>query len=186
MSSVVVYDACVLYPSTLRDLLIRIAQAGLVQAKWSNHILDEMLRTLEKNRSDIPTEKLERTRILLMNAAVRDSLITGYESLIESISLPDPDDRHVVAAAIRAQAQMIVTANLKHFPTDLLSEWGIEAKGPDEFLVDQIDLDRQAVYGAIQRIADSWQSPPGTVNDVLNSLERSGIVASAAVLRKIT
>lgn len=119
MTFVVVYDACVLYPSTLRDLLIRIAQARLVQAKWTDQILDEVFRT----------------------------------------------------------------ADLKDFPQAQLTQWNIEVQGPDEFIVDQIDLNRQAVYGAVQRIADSWRNPPGTVNDVLNSLERSGIVATAAVLR---
>src|SRR6266540_1606466 len=169
MSFVVVYDANVLYPSTLRDLLIRIAQAGLVQAKWTDQILDEMFRNLRANRPDLVSTQLDRTRTL-MNAAVRDCLVTGYESLIEVVKLPDPDDRHVVAAAIRAGAQTIVTAN-------------IEVKGPDDFVCDQIDLDRQAVFGAVQRIADSWRNPPGTVGDVLGSLERSGLVAATTALR---
>src|SRR2546430_3319191 len=103
MSFVVVYDACVLYPSTMRDLLIRIAQAGLVQAKWTEQILDEVFDSLQKDRPDLEPAKLDRTRVLMIRA-VRDCLVTGYEPLIPSVSLPDPDDRHVVAAAIRAQA----------------------------------------------------------------------------------
>jgi predicted nucleic acid-binding protein len=112
MTFTVVYDANVLYPNTLRDLLIRIAQSGTVQAKWTNAILDEMGRAL---RPDIPDEKLERLREL-MNRAVRDCLVAGYEPLIEGLKLPDPDDRHVLAAAIKAGAQVIVTRNLKDFP----------------------------------------------------------------------
>jgi predicted nucleic acid-binding protein len=179
---VVVYDASVLYPSALRDLLIRIAQAGLVQAKWTDQILDEVFDSLISDRPDLSTEALKRTRELML-AAVRDCLIRGYEPLIDALSLPDPDDRHVLAAAIRARAQLIVTANLKDFPASVLRSWDIEAKHPDQFVLDQIDLNRQAVYGAIQRIADSWRSPPGTVSDVLGRLERAGLVESVAALR---
>jgi len=99
VSFVVLYDATVLYPSTLRDLLIRVAQAGLVQAKWSDQILDEVFRNLTANRPDLDPQKLARTRDL-MNQAVRDCLVSGYEPLLEAIELPDPDDRHLLAAAI--------------------------------------------------------------------------------------
>jgi hypothetical protein len=90
----VVYDANVLYPNTLRDLLIRISQAGLVQAKWTDEILGEMVRALGRNRPDIPSDTLERLR-QLMNEAVRDCLVSGYEPLIDGLKLPDPADRHV-------------------------------------------------------------------------------------------
>lgn len=115
MTFTVVYDANVLYPNTLRDLLIRIAQSGAVQAKWTNAILDEMAAALRRNRPDIPTEKVQRLREL-MNRAVRDCLVSGYEPLIEGLKLPDPDDRHVLAAAIKAGAQVIVIRNLRDFP----------------------------------------------------------------------
>jgi hypothetical protein len=121
MAFVVVYDACVLYPSTLRDLLIRIAQARLVQAKWTDQILDEVFRNLREDRPDLDPSKLARTRTL-MNQAIPDCLVTGYEALIDSVKIPDPDDRHVVAAAIRAQAQTIVTTNLKDFPQAQLTQ----------------------------------------------------------------
>jgi len=179
---VVVYDANVLYPSTLRDLLIRIAQPRLVQAKWTEQILDEVFTNLRANRPDLDPTRLDRTR-QLMNAAVRDCLVTGYEPLIDSLALPDPDDRHVLAAAIRARAQVIVTNNLTDFPTPALQTWDIEAKSPDDFVLDQLDLSRDTVYGAMQRIADSWRQPPGTVTDVIAALERDGLVQSAATLR---
>jgi hypothetical protein len=98
---VVLYDANVLYPSTLRDLLIRVAQAGLVQAKWTERILDEAFSSLSTNRPDLDSAKLARTREL-MNQAVRDCLVAGYEQLVDAVELPDPDDRHVLAAAIKA------------------------------------------------------------------------------------
>jgi predicted nucleic acid-binding protein len=179
---VVVYDANVLYPSTLRDLLIRIAQTGLVQAKWTDQILDEVFASLRNNRPDLDPARLHRTRDL-MNGAVRDCRVTDYESLIEGLSLPDPDDRHVLAAAIRARAQVIVTHNLADFPAETLQTWDVQAKSPDDFVLDQLDLSRVTVYGAVQRIADSWANPPGTVSDIITALERDGLVQTAAALR---
>jgi len=78
----------------------RISQAGLVQAKWTNEILDEMFRALGRNRPDIASDKLDRLR-QLMNGAVRDCLVSGYEPIIEGLKLPDPGDRHILAAASR-------------------------------------------------------------------------------------
>jgi predicted nucleic acid-binding protein len=116
MAFIAVYDANVLYPNTLRDLLIRIAQLPhLVQAKWTEEILDEVADALRKNFPDISPDKTDRLRER-MNAAVRDCLISGYEPLTAALKLPDPKDRHVLAAAIKAKAQIIVTRNLKHFP----------------------------------------------------------------------
>jgi predicted nucleic acid-binding protein len=178
----VVYDANVLYPSCLRDLLIRVAQAGLVQAKWTDHILDETFDNLVKDRPDLAPDKLARTR-QLMCRAVRDCLVTDHEPLIEAVQLPDPADRHVLAAAIKARAQTIVTSNVKDFPTEALRQWNVEAQHPDEFVLDLLDLDRWAVYGEVQRIADSWRNPPGTIDDVLLRLERNGLVESSATLR---
>ena len=100
MAFIVVYDACVLHPATLRDLLIRIAEAGIVRARWSDQILDECFDSIAERRPNVDREALRRTREL-MTEAVRDCMVTGFEPLISSISLPDPDDRHVVAAAVR-------------------------------------------------------------------------------------
>ncbi|GAA5105242.1 PIN domain-containing protein [Haloechinothrix salitolerans] len=181
MAFVVVYDASVLYPNTLRDLLIRIAQGGLVQAKWTDEILDEVFRNVEANRPDLDPNKLARTRMLITRS-VRDCLVTGYEPLVKSLELPDPDDRHVLAAAIKAHAQVIVTSNLRDFPRDALEPWSVEAKDPDAFVLDQIDLRKSLVYGAVQQIADSRCNPPETVQDVLVQLERAGLVESVAAL----
>jgi predicted nucleic acid-binding protein len=179
---IVIYDANVLYPNSLRDLLIRVAQVGLVQAKWTEQILDETFRNLKENRPDLDPDKLNRTRGL-MNGAIRDVLVTGYEQLIEAVDLPDQDDRHVLAAAIKAHAQLIITENLKDFPESALTRWNIEAQRPDEFLLDLIDLDQQTVYAQVQRIADSWKHPPGSVEDVLSALEHAGMVETVAALR---
>lgn len=114
---VVVYDANVLYPSTLRDVLIRVGVARLVHPKWTDRILDEVFRNLRANRPDLDPERLDRTR-RLMNDAIRDVTVTGYEHLISRLDLPDLNDRHVLAAAIHAEAQVIVTRNLRDFPAD--------------------------------------------------------------------
>jgi predicted nucleic acid-binding protein len=184
VSFVVVYDANVLYPSTLRDLLIRIAQAGLVQARWTDQILDEVFRNISKNRPDLPAGLLDRTRTLMVKA-VRDCLVTGHEPLIPVLELPDPDDRHVLAAAIRARAQVIVTDNLKDFPAESLRQWDIEPKDADGFVCDQIGLNAKVVWSCVQQIANSWRNPPGTIGDVLTSLERCGLVQSVAELRAL-
>ncbi|PJE98240.1 PIN domain-containing protein [Streptomyces carminius] len=184
MAFVALYDANVLYLSTLRDLLIRIAQEGLVQAKWTDRILDETFSNLKAKRPDLDPARLDRTRTV-MTRAVRDCMVKGYEPLIAALELPDPDDRHVLAAAIRAKAQIIVTFNLKDFPDDGLSPWDVEAKHPDAFIEDQIGLDPATVYALVCQIADSWKKPPGTVQDVLAPLERDGMVASVAALRAL-
>ena len=111
----VIYDACVLYPNYLRDILIQLAIADLFRAKWTNLIHDEWIRNLIENRPDLPKEKLNQVKDL-MNSQVRDSLVTDFEQLIPSLALPDPNDRHILAAAIVAEADVIVTFNLKDFP----------------------------------------------------------------------
>ena len=101
MRFVVVYDACVLYPAPLRDFLVRLATTGLFAARWSDQIHAEWIRSVKAKRQDIDKIQLERTRDL-MNQAVPDCLVTGHEQLIPALKLPDPDDRHVLAAAIVA------------------------------------------------------------------------------------
>lgn len=155
--------------------------SGDASAATAHHVQDEVFDNFKENRRDLDAEKLDRTR-WLMGRSVRDCLIVGYEPIIGVLKLPDSDDRHVLAAAIKARAQLIVTSNLNDFPSDALAQWNVEAKHPDEFILDPIDLNRQVVYGAVQRIADSWRHPAGTVDDVLNSLHRNGLVEPVALL----
>lgn len=123
MAFVVLYDACVLYPAPLRDLLLRLSAKGLVQARWSDQILDEAFRSILGNRPELRASHLQRTRDL-MNKAIPGALVTGYEGLVAGLALPDQDDCHVLAAAIRAGAQVIVTANLSDFPADKITPYG--------------------------------------------------------------
>jgi predicted nucleic acid-binding protein len=178
---VVVYDACALYGNTARNLLIRLARARLVQAKWTDQILDELDRALATKRG-VPPDKRQRLR-RLMNAAVADCLVERYEPLIEGLKLPDPDDRHVLAAAVKAAAQVIVTSNIADFPAEYLAEWGIEATSPDDFVLDLIGINDRVVYACVQQIVDERTNPPETFDDVLLQLERCGLIETAAFLR---
>lgn len=117
---------------------MQLALEGLFRARWTDWIHDEWITQLLENRPDLDRKKLERRRDL-MNENARDCLITGYEDLVEGLVLPDPDDRHVLAAAIRAQAQAIVTYNQSDFPVEALGPLGIEAQHPDTFVVLLLD-----------------------------------------------
>lgn len=152
-----------LYPAPLRDLLIRLAMENLFLARWTDRIHDEWTRNVLAARPDLKPEQLARTRTL-MNAAVPDALVTGYESLIDGLSLPDPDDRHVLAAAVRARADAIVTFNLADFPADALAPLRVEAIHPDDFIVSQFDLNPPAVCRAVRNQRASLRNPPQTVD----------------------
>jgi predicted nucleic acid-binding protein len=178
-----VYDANILYPAPLRDLFIRVAQAGLVRARWTEAIHEEWIRNVLKDNPRLSTERLARTRAL-MNEAVRDCLVTGYEDLIESLSLPDPDDRHVLAAAIRADADIIVTYNLIDFPAETLARFDIEAQHPDDFLADLLDLAPGLVCAAVKRQREGLQNPPKTAEELLCTLESQGLTQTVARLRQ--
>ncbi|MGB4779036.1 PIN domain-containing protein [Microbacterium sp.] len=168
MSLVVVYDANVLYPSTLRDVLIRAGIARLVRPKWTDDILDEVFENLRKNRPDLDPARLDRTRGL-MNGAIRDVRVTGYEQHIEGLRLPDPDDRHVLAAAIQAEAQLIVTHNLRDFPVDALTPWGVAAEHPDRFLTDVHSEHPGVLRDIVVAIVTAWGGG-ATTDDVLDRL----------------
>ncbi|WP_229682346.1 PIN domain-containing protein [Modestobacter marinus] len=118
-----------------------------------------------------------------MNAAIRDVLVTGYEPLIDVLELPDPGDRHVLAAAIKVGAQTIVTNNLKDFPAGRLRAWDVEASSADDFLHATVDLNPKVVFSLVQKIADSLNKPPMDVDQLLTALGNEGLVATVAALR---
>lgn len=184
MVQIAVYDASVLYPGTTRDLLIRIAQAGLVQAKWTETILDEVFRALSRRRPDLPSDRLSRTREL-MGRAVRDVLVEGFEPLVGGLDLPDPDDRHVLAAAIACRAGLIVTANLRDFPVARLRPWDIAAVTADDLVLALLESEGEHVLTAVDRIAASWTMSRGTAADVLDRLHRDGLFRSVEQLRRL-
>ena len=175
------FDACVLYPAPLRDLLISLAQTGLFRARWTEKIHDEWTRNLLKNRPELREEALKRTREL-MNAAVPDCVITGYEPIIESLILPDPDDRHVLAAAIRGHAAVIVTYNLKDFPEEVLKPFDIAVEHPDQFISNLFDLHTPAVTVAVRDMRARLKNPPRSVEQLLDTFLAAELAETVAQL----
>lgn len=161
-----ILDACVLYPAPLRDLLLWLAQTGLYRPRWTTMIHDEWMRSLLKERPDLTRERLERTRTLMDNA-VPDCLVEGYEAIIDTLTLPDPDDRHVLAAAIHGGAETIVTFNLDDFPASTLAAHGVQVQHPDEFIAHFLDVDSAAVCTAVKRQRESLRNPPKSVDELL-------------------
>jgi predicted nucleic acid-binding protein len=157
-------DACVLYSAPLRDLLLELAIADLYRAKWSDAVLDECINHILENRPDLTSAQLERTRSL-MNRHARDAVVKDYEDLIGVIDLPDKDDRHVLAAAIKGRADLIVTFNLKDFPADKLARWGLAAQHPDDFLVHQFHLREPVFLQAVRTVRLRLKKPPKTVEE---------------------
>lgn len=176
-----IYDACVLYPAPLRDFLLRLAMTELFRARWTDHIHEEWIRSVLSNRQDLTADKLTRTR-QLMDEAVPDCLVTGYEELIGSLELPDDEDCHVLAAAIRCQAGVIVTFNLDDFPADIIGQYGIEAQHPDEFIGHLLDLDPGAVCNVARLQRQALKNPPKSPEEFLDTLLRQGLAGTVAQL----
>lgn len=184
MTYTALLDANVLYPAVTRDILMRLAVTDIYKARWSNDIHREWIENLLENEPKRERAKLERTREL-MDLNVRDALVTGYEPLIPGIvGLPDPGDRHVLAAAIVGRCDVIVTANLRDFPEAAIAPYGIEAIHPDEFLGSHLSLAPGLFCGCVKRIRAQLKNPPMSVEDYLGKLVACGLVATAQALEQ--
>ncbi len=183
MEPTAILDACVLYPAPLRDFLMHLALLDLFRARWTEEIHTEWIRNVLANRPDLRTEQLMRTKEL-MNAHARDSLVTGYESLIENLTLPDVNDRHVLAAAIHSKANLIVTFNLRDFPAATLQPLGILAIHPDEFILTLFDLDAERVCDAAERQRKTLKNPPKSKSEFYETLTGNGLVRTVNKLRQ--
>lgn len=179
---VAVYDACVLFPAPSRDLLMHLAVSGLFRARWTARIHDEWMRNLLAKRPDLTAEQLERTRDL-MDSSVPDCLVTDYEGLEAQLTLPDPNDRHVLAAAILCQTGTIVTFNLADFPEETLAPLGITAQHPDEFIEHAFGINPAAVIAAVRDHRASLAHPPKTVDELLDGYLKQGLVTAVGLLR---
>lgn len=133
------------------------------------------------NRPDLISNKLDRLRQII-NESVEDSLVEGYESIAAVLILPDPDDRHVLAAAVKAQAQIIVTYNLKDFPLDSLIPFGIEVQHPDDFFLNQCDLRQNIFLSVVKKIRLSLKRPPKTAREYLDVLRKNSLAKTAEFL----
>lgn len=180
-----ILDACVLYPASLRDLLLSLARDGLYHARWSEQIETEWVRNLLLKRPELDEARLRRT-CALMAQAVPDSLVTGWERLLGSFpGLPDVDDDHVLAAAICGHADAIVTFNLDDFPAEALAPFGVEAQHPDDFLLNQLDLNPIGALKSIKAMRARWRKPPVAALELAVSLEKLGLPMTAARLREV-
>jgi predicted nucleic acid-binding protein len=178
----VVLDACVLYPASLRDTLLRFAHAEFYDVLWSARILDEAERNLIDD-GRVSAEGAHRLRSKMAEAfdgaCVGAATIAGLESAMTN----DPKDRHVLAAAVASQAQAVITMNLKDFPEAASALYGIEILHPDEFLMVLYGLDSELAVDIITSQAGALRNPPLTVEDLLDKLAVT-VPAFAAAIRR--
>ncbi len=179
----VILDANVLYKVRLISLLMSLAVKKMFRARWTDDIHEEWMRNLIANRPDISSEQVSKRRAD-MNLAVPDALVTGHEAITID-GLPDPDDGHVIAAAVLTRASMIVTFNLKDFPARILTPLRLEARHPDDFLIDQYTLAPELFTQAVRQDKRRYRNPPLSTAEYLNALERAGVPETAAQLREI-
>lgn len=175
-----ILDANVLYPALLRDLLLSLAHAGLYVARWTPTIEDEWVRNL---LAAFPgKEAAIRATAAEARQAIPDCLIDGYLQIVPSLALPDPDDRHVLAAAIVGHADAIVTSNVKDFPASALAPYGIELQTPDEFVANQIMLHKIRALKAIKAMRARWKRPEMTAQQMLELMVQRDLPMTAAHL----
>ncbi|KRR21402.1 hypothetical protein CQ14_07070 [Bradyrhizobium lablabi] len=179
----VIFDANVLYGSRLRSLLMELSLSGLFRARWSADIHREWMTAISNN-TGIDVTRLEKVRDD-MDRAVPDAMVTGYEELITALNLPDPDDRHVLAAAIRCGASAIVTFNGKDFPVSELTRYGVHTKHPDEFIRDVDGLDPGVVAEAAIADRRHYQNPPLSIEDYIDGIRKAGLPMVASHLDKV-
>lgn len=184
MAPIAIYDACVLFPAPLRDLLVRMAAADLVRARWTEEILDECFRSILRQRADLNSDALSRTRRLLTEA-VPECIVTQYEQHISSLHLPDTNDRHVLAAAIACRASIIVTANLGDFPYSALERYSVRAYHPDHFVGDIIREKPTEMLRILSQQASALRNPAVSEDGLLERLAACGLTTSVAVLQSL-
>jgi len=178
------FDANVFYGARLRSLVLFVAQSKIFRARWSEQIHDEWVRNLLLNRPDLKAEDLAKTR-QLMNAAVPDCVVDGYQPLIAGLTLPDADDRHVLAAAIITRANVIVTFNEKDFPKELIEPFRLHTKHPDEFLTEAFSISPPDFADAVRSDFLHYGNPPLVYEDYLVSLAKAGVPRLAKMLEPL-
>lgn len=164
--------------------MLFMALTKMFRARWSADVHTEWIAAVVRKRPDLTVEKLQRTRDA-MDHAVLDAVVTGYESLFPSLNLPDPDDRHVLAGAIRANASCIITCNLKDFPAAELEKYDLHVVHPDRFLLDLQDLDPNGWADAVRDDFLHYVDPPLTVADYAEALRAAGVPNAAKAILEI-
>lgn len=178
----VLLDANVLYPAPMRDLLLQLAVDGQIRARWTNTIQQEWIEALLRNEPHRRREALERTREI-MNAVVRDALITDHEVIIPTLQLPDSNDRHVLAAAIVGDCQRLITLNERDFPPATLLPYGIRTQHPDSLIAELLSHSPDDVCSAIRKIRARLGNPPYSVDEYLDTLGHLRLSTTVQALR---
>ena len=181
--SVAVFDACILYPFHLRNILVQAAVDRLVEARWTDKIHDEWIQNLASDAPAIPVERLQTTR-RLMNEALPGATVSGYEDIILTVSLPDPDDRHVVAAAITAGASVILTWNLRDFPAKTVAEHGLRSQTPDAFLAELYDQVPDLTVGSLANARRNLNKSRVSASDFVDILANQKLNQLVTRLKK--
>ena len=177
-----VLDTNVIYPIDIRDLLLWFVHFDLYTPKWSQAIFDELYQVMISKR--MPEDEAKK-QIQNINMAFPDALVNNYEELIETLSLPDKKDRHVLAAAIKSDANLIVTNNLKDFDNNNLSKFGLTAKSADNFITDTIDLNTKLAKEAFTTMVAHRTKPSLDEYQVLDILRKRGLINSADYLHSL-
>lgn len=167
-------DACVLVPIALADTLLRLAEADLYRPLWSERVLDEMVEAIDAVHPNLAVGAA-RARAAVMQRSFDDACVVGWERLERGLALPGPDDRHVLAAALCGRADLIVTANVRDFPAEVVGSLGVEVQHPDEFLLNQLDLEPDLTIGTLHRQAAATKRPAITTKALLAHLARCGV-----------
>jgi predicted nucleic acid-binding protein len=181
--SVAVFDACILYPFHLRNIVVQAAVDRLVEARWTDAIHDEWIRNLAASARAIPVERLQITR-QLMNEALPAAMVNGYENHVAVVNLPDPNDRHVVAAGIAANATVILTWNLRHFPAKELKKFGLRKETPDAFLSDLYDEIPDLMIGSLANVRRNLTKTRVSASDLINILSSQKLTQLARRVQK--
>ncbi len=172
-------DACVLGGALRRNMLLSLAEAGLFRPRWSNRILDETQKVISEITKGATDGARRRAAIEL---AFPEALVTGYEVFEDKLDLPDPNDNHVLAAAISTSASVIVTDNLADFPAGALAPHGIDAISADDFIADTIELDPSEAILALRRMRERFNNPALDVAALIHKAEAQGLLQVATVM----
>lgn len=179
---VVILDANVLFPFRIRDVLLTFAHEGLFRARFTEQIMAEWTENLLVLKPWLKDSI--RSQVGMIGQKFDECFVTGHMPLIEGLDLPDKGDRHVLAAAIRCSAQVIVTENKRDFPKDLLEEYDIEVLGADEMLVNTYEIFPTEAARALGKVRRRYKNPPMNVSEFLLDLTRAGLPKLAAIARR--
>jgi predicted nucleic acid-binding protein len=168
-------DANVLHPAFLRGALLWFADARLLRPVWSKDVLIEWRRSVQRRHADMDEVKCDRLQAAF-TSHFPDAEVSNYQTFVDAVTLPDPEDRHVLAAAIVGKCNGIITSNLRHFPAETVSKFGIEVIHPDQFIVNVIDLDENKAIGACKRHREAMAISKPTADQYLERFEICGLI----------